>query len=251
MLDAALIAELIGFVAGMIFYIDGWSPSKPDLKFSKSKRYSAWATLLGGGAISPAIDHYIVDDTKFVFFLGYLLGAFLGWCFVLVTSLILYPVWKVCRFHTNSRAWMVLGEICYSLLEVICLGIGNNPQLQEELRNQLDSRGRFGSLATGSGIQSFDKYPNDLELQRLQLKGELVGKPFSEQTKIILAWIESENFSREAMSAGSELICSEHDIIFSDHVFAGSSSLKESASDQDRNEALVRGIFGDPEGEIK
>lgn len=136
-IDISILSFLIGFIAGTIYYIDSWGPTVRNLQdFSSNKRYRGLIILAGGGVITPIIDKFIIETHKFDFFQGYLLGATIGWLVFFILGLFLYVVWKNTRNLIGSRMY-TSGQICYSILEFIYLGIADNPHLNSESDHQL------------------------------------------------------------------------------------------------------------------
>lgn len=131
-----ILAFLIGFIAGTIYYIDGWAPST-NKDFKKNRRYRGLAILIGGGIITPLLDHIVLEDEKFTFFIGYLFGTTVGWLTLLVLGLFLYVTWRNTKDNRSNRLYG-FGQVCYSILEFIYLGIAENPHLIRERSQQLE-----------------------------------------------------------------------------------------------------------------
>jgi len=170
-IDVSILSFLIGFIAGTIYYIDGWGPTSLNRQdFSSNKRYRGLIILVGGGVITPIVDKFIMETQKFVFFQGYLLGATIGWLTFFILGLLLYVVWKNRRMYTS-------GEICYSMLEFIYFGIADNPHLHRESDKRLTK----------------DTYEDQIELG--PLKEKLKKDNPSEYLKITEQQIERDKIS--------------------------------------------------------
>ena len=91
-----LLSFYIGLLAGAIFFIDAWGPSKEGTPFLQSRRFRGLSIILTGGIITPAID-YIQKDSRAPFFMNYLAGCVWGWFWLFLLGLTLFVLWKLTR----------------------------------------------------------------------------------------------------------------------------------------------------------
>lgn len=135
--EISSIATFVGFIAGFIFYLDSWSPSPAGRELKDTKRYRGLLVIVGTVGLTPLIDRYVLNEVeKLVFFKGYLFGACMGWLLFIGIGSLSYVVWKNTK-HLQEGLLYRWGQINFSFLEVLSLGITENTQLKQETENQL------------------------------------------------------------------------------------------------------------------
>lgn len=155
-MEDSSIAQLIGLMAGSIFFIDGWGPAeKGETDFTKSRRFRGLSVLIAGGIITPVLD-YVSKNSRPEFFLAYLKGCIYGWFFVLLFGLFLYLFWIITKQNKKESILYRLGEFAYSVLDFIYLGISDNPHLTAKRNSDV-------ALA-----QNIYKLESDYEYKRLE-----------------------------------------------------------------------------------
>ena len=136
--EISTIALLIGIIAGMTFYLDGWKASTDDEELSESQRYRGLLVVIGGGVISPIIDKFLLDTDRYDFFKGYLFGVVVGWLTLFIGVTFLYVIWKNTKDLSPNGKYYRFGQISYSLIEIISEGINVKPiRSQQKLENQI------------------------------------------------------------------------------------------------------------------
>lgn len=133
-MDATYTAQLIGILAGAIFFIDGWGPSdEKDKSFFSSKRFRGLSIIVSGSIITPILDKvYSTKTEQDSFFVHYLNGCVIGWFSVFLLGLLLYLIWKQTESRDKKRLGYKLGEMAFHILDFIYLGISENPHLKEK-----------------------------------------------------------------------------------------------------------------------
>ena len=133
-MDATYTAQLIGILAGAIFFIDGWGPSdEKDKSFFSSKRFRGLSIIVSGSIITPILDKvYNTKDEQNSFFVHYLNGCVIGWLSVFLLGLMLYMTWKQNESRDKKKFGYKLGEAAFHILDFIYLGISENPHLKEK-----------------------------------------------------------------------------------------------------------------------
>jgi tetratricopeptide (TPR) repeat protein len=126
-METNTIAICIGLLAGAIFFIDGWGPSEKGVSFIKSRRFRGLSIIISGSVIAPVMD-YLLKSKQPDFFLHYLQGCVFGWFMMFILGLVLYILWNKSRGVKNTKVVWV-GELGYSVLDFIYLGISDNPHL--------------------------------------------------------------------------------------------------------------------------
>ncbi|MBD2503638.1 macro domain-containing protein [Anabaena azotica] len=136
--EISTISFLIGIIAGMIFYLDGWRASTGSKKLSDSQRYRGLLIVVGGGVVSPLLDKFILETDKYDFFKGYLFGVVFGWLILFISVTLLYVIWKSTKDLPQNNNSYRIGQISYSFIEIISGGINVDPiRRQQELENQI------------------------------------------------------------------------------------------------------------------
>ncbi len=135
-MDNSTLATYIGVLAGAIFFIDGWGPSEKGTGFFKSRRFRGLSIIISGSIITPLLDYFNKND-KPLFFLNYVKGCVIGWFFVFTLGLVLYLLWiKTKPFKKGKAFW--IGELAYSILDFIYLGISDNPHLDAKRKHEIN-----------------------------------------------------------------------------------------------------------------
>lgn len=141
-------AFCVGLMAGSIFFIDGWGPTVQKeegssdkegeksvvMGLASSKRFRGLAILIAGGIITPILDY--VTTKKPQFFLEYLKGCIMGWFFLLLLGLLLYIVWMITRKKNQGLSYKG-GELAFTIIDFIYLGISDNPHLKAKRINDV------------------------------------------------------------------------------------------------------------------
>ena len=136
--EISTISFLIGVIAGIIFYLDGWRPSIDNQKLSESPRYGSLLVVIGGGVVSPIIDRFLLGTNRFEFFKGYLFGVVIGWLTLFIGITLLYVLWKNTEDLLPDRNCYKLGQISYSFIEIIYGGISvESFKHQQQIQKQL------------------------------------------------------------------------------------------------------------------
>ncbi len=124
------LAFSIGLLAGAIFFIDAWGPSKEGTTFLESRRFRGLSIIITGGIITPVVDK-LRGNSQLPFFLDYLKGCVMGWFLLFILGLLLYAIWVLTK--NAKKPWKErTGEYAFTVLDFIYLGISDNPHLNNE-----------------------------------------------------------------------------------------------------------------------
>ncbi len=102
--DVCTLTLLIGMIAGVIFFLNGWGPT-PGVRGLETRSGARGILLVAGtGIVLLLLDALLYQTPNFSYFTSYFLGLAIGWLALLLLSALLHVLWGIGRDRTYGSA---------------------------------------------------------------------------------------------------------------------------------------------------
>ncbi len=102
--DVCTLTLLIGMIAGVIFFLNGWGPT-PGVRGLETRSGARGILLVAGtGIVLLLLDALLYRTPNFSYFTSYFLGLAVGWLALLLLSALLHVLWGIGRDRTYGSA---------------------------------------------------------------------------------------------------------------------------------------------------